>query len=136
LACFVLTEILSQAPIVKTQNIDVDCHTKHGRALLCILGSTDEVKQFDKARKQVKDCPEDPFHHERYNNISAVMQTKISRAERSFREQLKSWEHEHLTKTGVVSTTKDMLADPLAKRVLGQLKICKVLAKEWKKENV
>jgi hypothetical protein len=87
----------------KTHNIDVDCHTNHRRALLRIHGSTDEVKQFDKVSKQVKECPEDPFHCERCKRILAVMQTRISHPDRSFRKQLKLWEHEHLTKTGMIA---------------------------------
>ena len=136
LSCFVLTEILPEActnnPAI---NADQVCQTKHGRALLRILGPTDEVKRFDKARKRVKDCLEDPFCRKQYSHLSAVMETRISRAERGFKQQLKSWEQQQLIRTGVVATTKDMLADPSAKSLLDKLKHCKALAKEWQKEK-
>jgi hypothetical protein len=64
-----------------------------------------------------------------------MMETRISRAEREIKKQLNSWEKQQLTKTGEVSTTKEMLADPSAKFLLDRLKYCKTLAKEWRKEK-
>ncbi len=63
------------------------------------------------------------------------METRISRAETQIKQQLKSWEQQHLKFTGEVSTAKDMLADPSAKALLNKLKYCKALAKEWRKEK-
>ena len=63
------------------------------------------------------------------------METRISRAERDIKQQLKSWEQKQLAKTGEVSTTNDMLADPSLKLLLDRLKYCKALAKEWRKEK-
>ena len=131
---FALTELSPETCTSNSQNYDV-CVTKHGQALVRILGATDEVKQFDKARKRVKDFPGHHFYRQQYSYLSAVMETRISRAEREVRHQLKSWEQQQLAKTGEVSTTKDMLADPSAKLLLDRLKYCKTLAKEWRKEN-
>ena len=64
------------------------------------------------------------------------METRISCTERGFKQQLKSWEQQQLTRTGVVSMTKDMLADPSVKFLLDKLKHCKALAKEWQKQNL
>jgi hypothetical protein len=102
---------------------------------LHILGPTDEVKQFDKARKRVKDFPSDGFHRQQYYKISAVIETRVSRAERNTKEQLKSWERQHFVKTGQISTSNDMLADPSAKVLVDRLKYCKAIGKELRKEK-
>ena len=107
---FALTEVSPETCTSNSQNYDV-CVTKHGQALVRILGATDEVKQFDKPRKRVKDFPGHHFYRQQYSYLSAVMETRISRAEREVRHQLKSWEQQQLAKMGEVSTTKDMLAD-------------------------
>ena len=111
------------------------CVTKHGQALVRILGATDDVKQFDKVRKRVKDFLGHNFFRQQYSYQSAVIGTRISCAERELRHQLRSWEQQQLIKTGEVSTTKNMLADPLAKLLLDRLKYCKTLANKWRKEK-
>ena len=130
---FVFTEI-SPEDCTSKSNVDV-FQTKHGRALARIFGPSDEVIQFDKTRKRVKDFPGDHIYRQQYSNLSAVMETRISRAERDIKQQLKSWEQKQLAKTGEVSTTNDMLADPSSKLLLDRLKYCKALAKEWRKEK-
>ena len=57
---FALTELSPETCTSNSQNYDV-CVTKHGQALVRILGATDEVKQFDKARKRVKDFQDITF---------------------------------------------------------------------------
>jgi hypothetical protein len=63
------------------------------------------------------------------------METRISHAERGFKQQLKLWEQQQLIRTGMVAMMKDMLADPSVKSLLDKLKHCKALAKEWQKEK-
>jgi hypothetical protein len=99
------------------------------------LGPTDEVKQFDRARKRLKDYPRNTCFREQYTHISAVIETRISRAERQFKQQLKSWEQQHLKSTGDVSTAEDMLANPSTKNLLDKVKYCKTLAKDLRKEK-
>ena len=83
----------------------------------------------------VTDFPGHHFYRQQYSYLSALMEMRISRAEREVRHQLKLWEQQQLAKTGEVSTTKDMLADSPAKLLLDRLKYCKTLANEWRKEK-
>ena len=78
---FALTETSPKTCTSNSQNDDV-CINKHGQALAHILGATDEVKQFDKVRKQVKDYPGHHFYCQQYSHLSTVMKTRISLAKR------------------------------------------------------
>jgi hypothetical protein len=95
------------------------------------LGPTDEVKQFDRARKRLKDYPQNMCFREQYTHILAAIETRVSCAKRQFKQQLKLWEQKHLKSTGDVSTAEDMLANPSTKNLLDKVKYCgEGLAKE------
>ena len=128
------TGILPKASTFSASHDEIQ--TKHGRALLHILGRTNEVKRFDRARKLLKNSPRNEYLQKQYFEISAVMETRISRAESKIKEELKSWEKQHLRLTGDVSTATDMLGNPHAKMLLDKLKYCKSLAIEWQKEKI
>ena len=104
--------------------------------MLYILGRTDEVKRFDQARKLLKNSPRNEYLQKQHFEISAVMETRISRAESKIKEKLKSWEKQHLRLTEDVSTATDMFGNPHAKMLLNKLKYCKSLAIEWRKEKI
>ena len=68
-------------------------YTKDGKtAVEFILGITTEVAQFDKARQRHKQWPKNSFYFEEYMDKLVDMETKVSKQQQQFRDQLAQWE--------------------------------------------
>ncbi|CAB4035866.1 Hypothetical predicted protein [Paramuricea clavata] len=109
--------------------------TKQGRALGFVLGITEEVLQFDKARKRLKDSPNNNDLIKAYLHVFKVMETSVSRAQANSKRQLKEIEQQYFRSRGKLPTSKDMLKDPTSKLLIDKLKYCKALVDQWKEEK-
>jgi hypothetical protein len=61
-----------------------------------ILGLTDEVIQFDRARKRLRASPNNIKLIDTYADILPVMESKISQEQNKIKQRLKKIEHEYL----------------------------------------
>ncbi|CAB4005982.1 Hypothetical predicted protein [Paramuricea clavata] len=109
--------------------------TKQRRALGFVLGITEEVLQFDKARKRLKDSPNNNDLIKAYLHVFKVMETSVSRAQANSKRQLKEIEQQYFRSRGKLPTSKDMLKDPTSKLLIDKLKYCKALVDQWKEEK-
>ena len=109
--------------------------TKQGCALRFVLGMTEEVLRFDKARKSLKTSPNTKTMKEAYLHISAVMETRISQAQTSSKQQMKEIEKEFFKNNGKLPTSQTLLKDPTVNSLTNKLKYCKALEQQWREEN-
>jgi hypothetical protein len=109
--------------------------TKQGQKLAYILGLTEEVSQFDKARKRLRTSPNNSYLIKEYLDILPVMETNISHEQSRIKQQLRQREQQHFDKTGKLLTSKTLLKDPTSKLLMDKLKYCKALVDQWKLEK-
>ena len=79
-----------------------------GKAVEFILGITIEVAQFDKARQRHKQWPKNNFYFEEYMDKLADMETKVSKQQHQFRDQLAQWKREFFVKNNCKVATQDL----------------------------
>ena len=110
------------------------CTTKMGKAVEFILGITIEVAQFDKARQRHKQWPKNNFYFEEYMDKLADMETKVSKQQHQFRDQLAAqWEQEFFVKNNCkVATQNDIASSPPAKLLVDKLKYAKAILNKFK----
>ena len=98
-----------------------------------ILGITTEVAQFDKARQRHKQWPKNRFYFEEYMDKLADMETKLSKQQQQFRDQLAQWERECFVKNNCkVATQSDIASSPPAKLLVEKLKYAKTILNKFK----
>jgi hypothetical protein len=90
------------------------------------------VLQFDKARKRLKDSPNNNDLIKAYLHIFKVMETSVSQAQANSKRQLKEIEQQYFRSHGKLPTSKHMLKDPTSKLLIDKLKYCKALVDQWK----
>ena len=66
--------------------------TKLGKGIEFVLGKSNEVLEFDKARQQHKRFPSDKFFLDKFMKRVAVMEVKILKQEHLLRAELGQWE--------------------------------------------
>ena len=109
--------------------------TKQGQKLGYILGLTEDVLQFDKARKELRASPQNTELINKYLHVLPVMETKLLHEQTNIKQQLKNIERQHVHKNGTLLTTKTLLKDPTSKLLMDKLKYCKALTDQWKVER-
>jgi hypothetical protein len=97
--------------------------TKQGQKLRYILGLTEDVLQFDKARKELRASPQNTELINKYLNVLPVMETKLLHEQTNIKQQLKNIERQHVHKNGTLLTTKTLLKDPTSKLLMDKLKL-------------
>ena len=111
----------------------MQCQTKLGRALEKVLGPSDEVNRFDKARTRLKNHPSHKDKQENYCDQLALMETRISREMRKTKEQLKTWEQQHFSNCSELPSYQDMLSNATVKLLLDKIKHSKAIFNEFRK---
>ena len=111
------------------------CQTKFGHSLEKILGSTEEVKKFDKARKQLKENRHSKDLQNEYFYNVALMQTRISWEITRAKQQLKTWEKQYFTKHCKLPSSQDMLSKPTTKQLIDKIRFSKTVFSMLKKED-
>ena len=114
---------------VSSTNENQKWQTKLGGTLAFVLGNTEDVSAFDKARKQTKSKPGDKFLHQSYMDKLAVIQTRVSKKKRELGTEIEEWEKRYFEKNNHLPTYDDLLADPVMKKILNQIKTAKAILK-------
>ena len=109
--------------------------TKQGQKLSAILGLSEEVMRFDKARVQLKSSPNNSKLINQYLDILTIIKRILCQEQSNLKRQLKEKEHQYFTKFGRLPTTNNMLKDPTFKLLTNKLRYCKALVDQWKIEN-
>ena len=109
--------------------------TKQGKKLAFILGLTEEVLQFDTARKRLRTSPNNSDLIKQYLDVLPVMETQVSREQSAIKQQLRQREQQHFSRTGKLQTSIDLQEDETSKLLMDKLKYCKALADQWKLEK-
>ena len=65
-----------------------------------VLGQTPAVADFDKARKMHKEHPKNRVYYDNYMAKLAVLETKISHAQRLLKDNITAWEEKYYTENG------------------------------------
>ena len=66
--------------------------TIQGKKLAFILGLTEEVLQFVRARKKLRTLPNNSYLIKQYLDILPIMKTKVSREQSAIKQQLQQQE--------------------------------------------
>ena len=98
--------------------------TKLGKGIEFVLGKSNEVLEFDKARQQHKRFPSDKFFLDKFMKRVAVMEVKILKQEHLLRAELGQWEKDFYLKNNKVATQAKALRDKLkyAKAILMKIR--------------
>ena len=103
--------------------------TKLGGTLASILGNTDDVIEFDRARKNAKTRRQDKFLLDNYMHKLAVIQTRLSKKKRELEKDIEDWEKNYFNLNNNLPTYDDLIADSVMKDKLKQIKTAKVIMK-------
>ena len=105
--------------------------TKIGKAVEFVLGLTDEVKKFDKARQRHKEYLDNQTLNA-YQDILGIIQTRISKKNTELKEQLKEWEMQYFSQKNRLPTSKDVTSDNKANLLMNKMAYSKALMKSWR----
>lgn len=104
-----------------------------GQSVEFVLGRTAEVVQFDRARQQHKQWPQNSYYFNEYMNKLAIMETRVSKQQQHYQDQLNQWEREFFVKHNCkVATQNDIASSPAAKLLIKKLKYAKAMLKKFK----
>ena len=104
-----------------------NCMTKLGKGIEFVLGKSNEVLEFDKARQQHKRFPSDKFFLDKFMKRVAVMEVKILKQEHLLRAELGQWEKDFYLKNNKVATQEDITTCLQAKALRDKLKYAKAI---------
>lgn len=106
--------------------------TKLCKNIAKVLGETDDVHQLDKARDEVKYHPKNNFYETKYQNLLALMQTKILAQHTALKEQHNNWEKEYcLSHDCHEPDLSDVKQDKNQYSIYRKLLLCKELLSHW-----
>jgi hypothetical protein len=104
-------------------------NTKLGSTLAYILGNTDDVIEFDRARKNAKNRRQDKFLLDNYMHKLAIIQTKVSKKKGELEKDIEDWEKNYFISNNNLPTYDNLVADSVMKDKLKQIETAKVIMK-------
>ena len=103
--------------------------TKLGTTLANILGITDDVIEFDRARKNAKAQRQNQFLLDKYMHKLAVIQTRVSKKKRALEKDIEDWEKNYFILNNNLPTYDNLVADSVIKNKLKQIETAKAIMK-------
>ena len=108
-------------------------NTKLCKNIARIVGETECVYKLDTARQNMKQHPTSIFHTNNYQNLLAVVQTKILAHHTSLKKQHKDWERQYyLDHDCTEASLEDLKTDKEQYSIYKKLVLCEELLKHWK----
>ena len=107
--------------------------TKLCEAVAVVLGTTQEVKNLDQARRHHKSKLNNKEAANDYLDKLALVQSKVLSEHRKLKNRFDEWEREFfVTHNCTLALPEDIKSDPEATELMKQIKYAKALLKEWK----
>ena len=107
--------------------------TKLCEAVAVVLGTTQEVKNLDQARRHHKSKLNNKEAANGYLDKLALVQSKVLSEYRKLKNRFDEWEREFfVTHNCTLALPEDIKSDPEATELMKQIKYAKALLKEWK----
>ena len=121
----------------RSSTANVDCaveylQTKLAQSVSKILGLTSEVKTLDKARKLLHEKQNSSYHHGKYKDILALVQTQVLAAHQNASKELEKWESEFAVNNGFPPMYEDYKTEAAIQSAYKKRKLSRQLLKHWK----
>lgn len=107
------------------------CCSSISKAAMVVLGPTSDVIDFDKARQIHKKYPHDRDHYNAYMKTLAILNTKVSSAERILKADIKAWEEKYYAEHKCQLPTLDNYNSSM-KMKLKKLRLAKELLRKFR----